>query len=239
MTTITMDFSDKPKRGRKTERREHDAYMTPTSLVEAIVKRVKVYAPNARNILEPSCGYGEFVAALRKEYPESTIVAVDIRGALAKPEGASHFVAIDFLTIPPADLAEIDLFATNPPFTLYGEFVEHMLNGAKDGATIALLSRFGHLVGSLDAQTWWMTPLANGMTPNRQIVDTLPIHPRPSFTGGGTDSQEYAIIIFRKGFDNGGRFEPIKWDKPETRGRPRKSKTENGKPGGDLFGGTP
>lgn len=208
-------------------RNAHDAYMTPEPLVASIVARVKHYAPNAERILEPSCGTGEFLAALHRAYPEAQVIGVDIRPEVAEALkargfGAASFFPGDFLEVPWKVIEQADLILTNPPFNLYRQFVEHALNGMKSSATLVLLSRFGHLVGSRESQAWWLTTLHNGLSPNRQIVDTLPIFPRPSFTAnGGTDSQEYALVVFRKGFDNGGRFEPIVWDKPA---RERKAK---------------
>jgi hypothetical protein len=77
-----MDFGDvdrKKARKPREPRREHDAYMTPMPLVEAIVATVKLYVPNPARIIEPSCGDGEFIAALRKAYPEAAVGGIDIR----------------------------------------------------------------------------------------------------------------------------------------------------------------
>ena len=234
---MDIDFGDvvgkrKPRRPRE-PRREHDAYMTPMPLVEAIVARVATYAPNAMRIIEPSCGDGEFVGAIRKAWPDAHIAAIDIRpevGEKIKALGA-FFVAHDFLKLPLEGLSTADLILGNPPYSLHTEFITHALDGMSDGATLAFLLRFNMLVGSMATQEWWTTLRSNGLSPNRQIVDTLPIFPRPSFTGTGTDATEYMLAIFRKGFDNGGRFDPVKWAKPAPRrGRPRKMKQS-----GDLF----
>ena len=108
------------------------------------------------------------------------------------------------------------------------------------GAILAFLLRINMLVGAEETQAWWTTPLSNDLSPNRQIVSTFPIHPRPSFTGTGTDATEYMLCVFRKGHDNVGVFDPVKWDKPRTpRGRRKRTETPtNGAPPtpGDLFG---
>jgi hypothetical protein len=270
MAMITMNFSDESKKPRKvrTPRREHDAYMTPMPLVESIVATIaKKYVPGPARILEPSCGDGEFVNAAHRRWPDATIVGVDIReecrAAIVERMTGPKFLNADFLTIPTEALAVIDLILGNPPYALWERFVDHALRGMKDGATLAFLLRFNMLVGGaekiavgdLSTQAWWTEPRANGLSPNRQIVDTLPIFPRPSFTGTGTDATEYMVAIFRKGFDNGGRFDPVRWDKPAAQKRGRKPKAvvntfsdpPDGKPGfvttdgndagGDLFGG--
>lgn len=224
-----MDLSEGlGRRKSRAIRREFDAYMTPAPLVEAIITRVSneltVGSPPSR-ILEPSCGDGEFVSVLRRTWPDATIAGVDIRaevGAKITALGA-HFVHSDFLTLPRESLATIDLIVSNPPYSLMREFITHALEGMQSGATLALLMRFGHLVGSFDMQSWWRMPLANGLMPIRQITATFPIFPRPSFTGSGTDATEYCLCMWRKDHDNGGPYDAITWDKPAPkRGRPRR-----------------
>jgi hypothetical protein len=223
------DAFERPSDAKKPKavRRDHDAYMTPPTLVDSIVKAFEHLQP--ARVLEPSCGEGEFVLAMRRTWPNAQIVGVDIRpevGPKIEASGAA-FVASDFLLIPPSALAHADLIITNPPYSLIHDFIRHALNGMRNDARLVLLMRFGHLVGSLDAQAWWRTPLENGLTPARQIVRLMPVFPRPSFTGGGTDQTEYCVAVFLKGIDNGGLFDPITWDKPTVRrGRPRK--TTNG-----------
>jgi hypothetical protein len=224
---LSAAFDKRPRQKKVREpRHEHDNYPTPAPLVEAIVERIAKYAIDApTRILEPSCGDGEFVAALHKKWPNATVVGVDIRAEVREKIEAieAMFLNIDFLAIPRSSLRSPDLIITNPPFSLYREFVTHALEGMRDGAIFVLLQRLGHLVGSLEAQAWWQTPMANGITPARQIVSTPPIFPRPSFTGKGTDQTEYCLCIWQKGHDNGESYDPITWEKPASkRGRPRK-----------------
>jgi len=226
VTTMELDLSQAFDKNRKRAvRHEHDAYMTPPALVEAIVNRVAQYVANPTYIVEPACGDGEFVAAVRKKWPNAGIAAIDIRPEVGPKITtiADRFIASDFLKTPPAVGA--DLIIGNPPYSLHTEFIGHALNGMRDGATLAFLLRFNMLVGSRDTQEWWTREMSlpGGLSPNRQIVNTLPIFPRPSFTGTGTDATEYMLAIFRKGFDNGGRFDPVKWDKPQVK-RGRKPK---------------
>lgn len=241
---------ERKKRATSAGRIEHDAYMTPPTLVEEIVaKLVKLIASTnpareAPRIIEPSCGDGEFIAALRTRFPNATVVGVDIReDRRTKIEAMSaKFVGMDFLTIPLDALAEADLFVTNPPFALFREFLGHMLRGAKVGTPIALLMRFGHLVGSKEAQAWWkeaIDPTNSFSTPLRQLQILAPMFPRPSFTSGGTDQTEYALGVWIKGSDNRGIFDPIVWDKPvQKRGRkPAETNGTTAPNGGDPFAG--
>lgn len=216
---IEMDFSDAPA---KPARREHDAYMTPSPLAEAIVARLAAtkMMPTPHRIVEPACGDGDFVKAIRAAWPQAAVYAVDIRPDVRPRIEAlgAKFIAKDFLDVPREALGECDLIVSNPPFFLFREFVGHALDGMRDGAWLALLIRLGHLVGSAEAQAWWTTPRVDGGAPIEHLARVLPIHPRPSFTGRGTDSQEYGLAIWIKGARIGD-FSPIKWNKPK-----RKSK---------------
>lgn len=236
-------------RGAKVDRVEHDAYMTPPTLVEAIVAKVKaLIAPaDMPRILEPACGDGEFVAALKSAFPKATVVGVDIReDRRSKIEAmGAKFFGRDFLTLPAAALASVDLVATNPPFDQIHAFLGHCLTSTRPGTTIVFVQRMGHLVGSEEIRAWWRTPLdpANPTSyPIRQLQMRLPLHPRPSFTGSGTDSQEYEIGVYVTGSDNRGIFDPIVWEKPKAkRGRrpaePQADAPPTGEPdsGGDVF----
>lgn len=233
---MELDLGDAFKKPRKERqpRREHDAYMTLSPLVTAIVDRAmeawiadgpKPFADPQR-ILEPSCGDGEFIRACLKKWPNAQVVGVDIRDEVRSTPAFSstaRFWSGDFLTFPLEMIAAFDLIIGNPPYSIYREFIAHALEGMRDGTFLAFLLPYGKLVGSLEAQAWWKTPLANGLTPARQIVVTPPICPRPSFTGQGTAATEYMLLVMRKGFDNGGRYDPIEWEKPAPRrGRPKK-----------------
>lgn len=207
---IEMDFSD-VARGR----REHDAYMTPKPLVGAIVSYLTDEIGQPTRVIEPSCGDGEFIAAMRTAWPHAAVYGVDVREECRAPVEAlgAKFACRDFLAVPPEAIAECDLIVGNPPFSLFTNFVGYALDALRAGGRVAFLMRLGHLVGSQESQAWWTTPRGDGTSPMDNLVRIAPIHPRPSFTGGGTDSQEYALAIWMKG--HRGDFEAIKWNKPK------------------------
>lgn len=239
---------EKAKRGRRSlavveegeasPEKAHEAFMTPPTLVEKIVDLVKgriIGFPE--RILEPSCGDGEFIAALKADFPSAKIIGVDIReDRRSKIEAMGvRFIASDFLAIPVEALADVDLSITNPPFSLLSAFLEHMLRGMRLGTPIVLLMRYGHLVGSLETQEWWRTPMDArnpSSYPLRMLQGLHGCNPRPSFTGSGTDATEYAIGVWIVGSDNHGIFDPIVWDKPKAK-RGRKPNGTNG--GGNIF----
>ena len=78
---------------------------------------------------------------------------------------------------------EYDLIFTNPPFSLAQEFIEKALGMAP---TVIMLLRINFL-SSLKRQSFWLMNPPDGM---------IVLSKRPSFTGKGTDSQEYALFIW-------------------------------------------
>lgn len=88
---------------------------------------------------------------------------------------------IDFLTTPlPADYA-----ITNPPFSLAMEFLEKSLRECR---SVYYLLRLNFL-GSVKRKAFW-----NANPPSHVLV----LSKRPSFTGHGTDSVEYAWFCWDK-----------------------------------------
>lgn len=93
---------------------------------------------------------------------------------------------IDFLTYP---VSKVDLVLTNPPFSLAMEFIEKSMLHSN---TVIMLLRLNFL-GSQKRNPWW-----KGHKPKKIIV----LSKRPSFTGTGTDSTEYAWFIWEKETNN-------------------------------------
>lgn len=78
---------------------------------------------------------------------------------------------------------EYDLIFTNPPFSIAQEFIEKALGMAP---TVIMLLRINFL-SSLKRQPFWLMYPPDGM---------IVLSKRPSFTGTGTDSQEYAWFVW-------------------------------------------
>jgi hypothetical protein len=101
---------------------------------------------------------------------------------------------IDYLNTP---FEDIDLVITNPPFKLAEEFLRKTFSELNNGGTVAYLLR-ANFLGSLKRQALWET-IGDPHKLNNIV-------PRPSFTGGGTDSCEYAWFVW----DFGNRFTSLK-----------------------------
>jgi DNA modification methylase len=78
----------------------------------------------------------------------------------------------------------VDLIFTNPPYSMAQEFVEHSLARAN---CVIMLLRINFL-GAQKRYDWWVKN-----EPDALIV----LSNRPSFTGKGTDSTEYAWYVWQ------------------------------------------
>ena len=78
---------------------------------------------------------------------------------------------------------EYDLILTNPPFSLAQEFIEHAMTMAP---TVVMLLRINFL-GAQSRYDFWQMYAPDGL---------VILSKRPSFTGKGTDSIDYAWFIW-------------------------------------------
>jgi hypothetical protein len=147
----------------------------------------------------------------RPTRPRPAIAAAEIdeeRAAECQTLCATHHG--DFLaTAPPAEDQRVELVVMNPPFSLAQEFVErcHLHIDPKGHVgTIAVLLRLAFLASAKRREFRAKHPF-----------DLYPLASRPSFTGGGTDSADYAWYLFGTG--HGGRFQVLETAKSEPRGR--------------------
>ena len=122
----------------KDEKKNGGIFFTPPSCIQRIMALLRgvslsIHTHTPRpftSILEPSCGSGEFISALMREYPDANITGVEFHPVIY--EGVSqHFAAIgggggnvsiqhgDFLKYRPAASATApphDLIIGNPPY---------------------------------------------------------------------------------------------------------------------------
>lgn len=80
---------------------------------------------------------------------------------------------------------KVDIIVTNPPFSIAQEFITHALELAD---TVIMLLRVNFL-GSQKRYPFWV---------NNEPKALYILSKRPSFTGTGTDSTEYAWYIWEK-----------------------------------------
>ena len=154
-----------------TERNEYDFYPTPVTVVDSLFKHID--QSKVQSFLEPCRADGVIynrVNCCIKTYCE-------IRELIPK----------DYLK---RTMGKFDLIVTNPPFSIAEDFLRKSIKECDDKGCVAYLLRINFL-GSQKRKKLWQEI----GTPNKFIV----LSKRPSFTGKGTDSTEYAWFIWDRG----------------------------------------
>jgi hypothetical protein len=187
--------------GRSDVRRADDFYETPGWCVDLILP--KLGELTEKKILEPSAGRGAIVVRLIvKGANPFAITAVELDSERANTLRASRCAVEcqDFLLRDPAARApgphRWDLIIMNPPFSAAQEHIEHALRFLASGGKCAALLRLAFVCSKKRAAFRGAHPF-----------DLYPLASRPSFTGNGTDSADYAWLVWGEGC--GGRFEVL------------------------------
>ena len=172
--------------GRGVTRQKDDFYATPSWVTRAILPRLD----NPRSILEPAAGEGAILNVCRQQWPNAYFGAFEIdpqRAAvcsITNPVVCTNFLAVDSWAL----MGRWDLIITNPPFKLALPFIRHSLQRA---LTVCMFLRLNFLGSQKRAPFWRENPCGVYVLPKR-----------PSFTGKGTDSTEYAWFIWGAGHAN-------------------------------------
>lgn len=105
-------------------RRRADLYETPAWVTDALVERlVAMNGVRLGTVLEPACGSGKMVRALRRN--GFNVLFSDVR----KPvKGGVRYKPKDFLS---EEFSPCDAIITNPPYKLARDFIEKALRHAK------------------------------------------------------------------------------------------------------------
>lgn len=173
-----------------TERRADDAYMTPTWCADI---GARIATPDGTGcVLDPCAGDGALLDAVARRSVTIERWGIELDEVRAR---ASRSVHGDALLLP---WPSCDAVLMNPPFSLWQPFVEKALAHAP--LRVVVLLRLGALAGQKRAQFWRDAANYWGIT-----VHVL--SRRPSFTGGGNDSSDYAWVRFSRRLEQEG----IRW----------------------------
>lgn len=198
------------------ERNALDFYATPQALADAICGSL-AEDWDFDTIVEPSAGHGPFVRAARRSWPEADIIAVDCaveRISATEAAGANATVISDWLRFGPLPRRPDSrvLVVGNPPFRDAEAHIRHALDIMEAGDVLAFLLRL-NLLGSRSRLDLWAST---------SLSEVIPVVPRPSFTGGGSDATEYAVFVWIKGEESASRLAlPLVWNKPRRDAAPR------------------
>ena len=126
-------------------------YPTPVAVVERVLADL-VYRMQGQRVLEPSCGCGRFMDALRAAGAEVIGCEVDpVRAAMCEAKGHAVMRANFLETVPTGDFDQVVM---NPPFygRHYAKHVRHALGFLKPGGRLTAIlpasARYDH--GELD-----------------------------------------------------------------------------------------
>lgn len=173
---------------RGSKRIDKDFYATPIPVIRDFLQHYKI---KEGNILEPTAGNGNIVKTIRECGYYNHITAVELRNIekqTLKDSGASEVYIKDFLNFIPT--REYKTIITNPPFSIARNVIEKCFEIASVDTEIIMLLRIGFHGTQHRYDFWQEHPLDKQWT----------LACRPSFTGGGNDSSEYAWFIW----DNSG-----------------------------------
>lgn len=158
---------------RGAKRSENDYYPTPKWCVDAL-RSVLTVKP-LDNFTEPCRGAARAIYDCFDDVKDRHWAELD--------EGVDYLNNFDMQ-------GEADLIVTNPPFTLFTEFVEKAISrDLNKGGTVSMLLRVNAL-GSQARIAFWK---------KYQPTHVITLTPRPSFTSKGTDSCEYAWFCWDYG----------------------------------------
>lgn len=164
------------------ERRQHDAYMTPPWCVERLLEAWRPSGTLSGRV-EPALGTGNILQVFRRKTAcFGHWTTYDIRDVPAF--AGEHHQNTDFLGVTKID-QNVGLCITNPPYSLAEDFVRHAY-GLYPNAELVFLLRLAFLSTERRLKLWR----------HIGVPDIYVLPNRPSFTGGGTDSTDYAWFVW-------------------------------------------
>ena len=170
-----------------------DRYFTPRAAAQELLRELapRLTETTYGYVVDPAAGRGALLDAAALELPdykwsERVGYEIDADAAAYMRKHPHNVKEIDFLTAP-SDGAMVDLYISNPPYSLGQEFVQKMLDDRGPYSIVACLLRLGFLASQKRTEFWRANP------PSALRI----LSARPSFTGDGkTDNSDYAWYIW-------------------------------------------
>ena len=104
----------------KVEKKDNGIYFTPPSCVYNNLQLLHPYMSTVSNVLEPSCGSGEYLSAIHATYPSLNITGIEYNTTIYESV-STHFsganmnmICADYLQYNPS--TKYDLIIGNPPY---------------------------------------------------------------------------------------------------------------------------
>lgn len=167
------------------QRSEADFYPTPAWCVHRLLEAVSL--PGG-TWLEPTAGQGAIIAAVNQVRSDVHWRAIELEPrfapSIAANIGKRHVVTGDFLRVAPSKIREpVSVVITNPPYSVAMPMIEHALTFGADHVVMLLRLNFIASAGRADFM-------------RKHAPDVYVLPNRPSFSGKGTDSIEYAWFVW-------------------------------------------
>jgi adenine-specific DNA-methyltransferase len=111
-SSLTLDVT---KQLSKTEKKQYGFFVTPPSIIDAVIARVKQENTTINTILEPSCGTGEFITACTTAFPDAHIEGVEWNPTVFQ-KTSEVFPGIHHADFTKWSKTGYDLIIGNPPY---------------------------------------------------------------------------------------------------------------------------
>lgn len=130
-------------------------YPTPRKVIDEVIRR-ELYDLNGKKMLEPSCGEGAMMEALREAFPSAHLLGIEVHGERAETARAKGFnvVCKNFLATAPHPA--FDLVLMNPPFygTHWRKHLDHAIKFLRPAPEDRRWDR-GQVISILPATAWY------------------------------------------------------------------------------------
>ena len=176
-----------------------DHYATPPEVARLICEALRHdgFITSPVVLLEPGCGEGSFLDAFQAVWPNAERIGIDLNPslvAIAQERGHAAIVG-DFLADRGGIEHDVSAAIGNPPFKAAEEFITQALNLVEPKGIVAMVQRLNFLGGAKRYKSFW------DAMPGKFLRHVYIMPLRVGFTPDGlTDSIEYGIFVFQRGY---------------------------------------
>lgn len=181
-----------------------DHYSTPPQVSQLICETLKRdgWVSKPSRLLEPGCGEGSFLDAMKKVWPKAERIGVDLNEELVDiaVDRGHEAMACNFLKV--KDLGEpFDAAIGNPPFKFADDFTRRALHFVKPWGIVAYIQKLNWQGGQNRFRDFWTQEVGQSLAHEYVMPYRIGFTPN-----GRSDSIEYGVYIFQKGFHTLGKL---------------------------------
>lgn len=174
---------------------EREFFPTPEPIIEFAVGHLWKPSRSCPLVLDVGAGTGNWGKVLKRSRPGSVVVGVDLP-RVARVPAYDFWYGSDFRQWAHSMLrrrTRFDLVMSNPPFSLFEEFIPLSLDLLRPGGWAIYFLRLAALAGQNRGRDLWKQCRLRALTVSAK---------RPSFTSDGISDPktEYALFFFQQGY---------------------------------------